>query len=132
MTSESRNLERKISFTTYLNQTESRRHGDEDDDDYDEDNDDDVGNGDNESPWNVHLHVEGKQPVADLLLRPHLNRIVCPDDEEFCGWDGDCFHLSHGEDDDDDENDDDKEGVLPVMCSGCCRPLRGERPMSSR
>ena len=41
-------------------------------DDNDHDGDDD------DSPGNIHLHVESQQPVADLLLGPHLHRVVCP------------------------------------------------------
>ena len=44
-------------------------------DDNDHDGDDD------DSPGNIHLHVESQQPVADLLLGPHLHRVVCPVDD---------------------------------------------------
>ena len=54
---------------------------DDDDHNNDEDDDDDDDNdNDNVSPWNVHLHVESKKPVADLLLCPHLHWVVCPAD----------------------------------------------------
>ena len=41
-------------------------------DDNDHDGDDD------DPPGNVHFHVESQQPVADLLLGPHLHGVVCP------------------------------------------------------
>ena len=46
-------------------------------DDNDHDGDDD------DPPGNVHLHVESQQPVADLLLGPHLHRVVCPVDDQL-------------------------------------------------
>ena len=49
-------------------------------DDYD---DDDHDGDDDDPPGNVHLHVESQQPVADLLLGPHLHRVVRPVDDQL-------------------------------------------------
>ena len=64
-------------------------------DDYD-DNDHD--GDDDDPPGNVHLHVESQQPVADLLLGPHLHGVVCPaDDHEKAEEDNDDHdHISTG------------------------------------
>ena len=71
-------------------------------DDYD-DNDHD--GDDDDLPGNVHLHVESQQPVADLLLGPHLHGVVRPVDD----------HEKAEEDNDDGDDHDDISTGLFVL-----------------